>query len=195
MPQSIFFDKRQRFLVGETLKIAETLAGDYFRINLEDIERFPYDLQTLANLKSQEKTRRALAQICKYEYHKKEPLWKFSINEFYRICLQDDKILDAARAEASSLPLLKPLLLYVVTHELVHVIRFSQDPQRFYLKPAEKKVEEKNVHRMTYQILKPFSDPQVRVLLEKYRPWWEDLQGRAPEGLPLTNPAGMPNFL
>ena len=170
MAQSLFFDKKQCHWVGEVLEIAETLAGNYFRVDLEDAERFPYDLQTLENLKRQEKTRRALAQVCKYEYQNKKALFRDGGKEFYRICLQDDKILNTVRTEGH--PLLKPLLLYVVTHELIHVIRFSMEPKRFYLPSKEKKIEEREVHCKTYELLRSFGDPQVDLLLERYRPWW-----------------------
>jgi hypothetical protein len=179
MAESIFFDRKQRFWVGEALEIAETLAQDYFQVDLGDFVRFPYDLQTLANLRGLEKTRRALAQVCKYEYHKRHTRLRRGGSEFYRICLQDDQILNTVRTE--SLSLLKPLVLYVVTHELIHVIRFSLDPKRFYLNPKEKKVEEKDVHRETYELLRSFKDPQVELLLERYRPWWGESSGLHPE--------------
>ncbi|MBU1208257.1 MAG: hypothetical protein KKH04_15230 [Proteobacteria bacterium] len=172
MAESLFFNSKQRLWVGEALEIAESLAEDYFQVNLGNLGQFPYDLQTLANLQSQEKTRRALAQVCKYEWSKRTPPLKRGTKEFYRICLQDDKILDTVRTETSSLSLLKSLLLYIVTHELIHVVRFSMAPQRFFLRPEEKRAEEKDVHRMTYELLKSFADPQVGLWAERYRPWW-----------------------
>jgi hypothetical protein len=179
MAESIFFDKKQRFWVGEALEIAETLAEEFFQVDLGDSARFPYDLETLANLRGLEKTRRALAQVCKYEFHKREARVRRGGTEFYRICLQDDQILNKVRTE--SLSLLKPLILYVVTHELIHVIRFSLDPKRFYLPSKEKRVEEKDVHRSTYEVLRSFKDPQVELLLERYRPWWGEPRGPDPE--------------
>jgi len=171
MAKSLFFDKKQCHCVGEVLEIAETLVANDFQVDLEDAERFPYDLQTLENLRHQEKTRRALAQVCKYEYQNKKTLLCEGGKEFYRICLQDDKILKTVRAEGQSL--LKPLLLYVVTHELIHVIRFSMEPKKFYLHSREKRIEERDVHCKTYELLRSFRDPQVDLLLERYRPWWE----------------------
>ena len=173
MAQSIFFDKKQRLWVGEALEVAESLAEGYLGVNLGNLEQFPYDLQTLANLKERERTRKALAQVCKYESQERIPDPKRRTKEFYRICLQDDKILNMVWAETFSFDLLRPLLLYIVTHELIHVIRFSVEPQRFFLRPADKKAEEKDVHRMTYELLKSFQDPQVGVWLERYRPWRE----------------------
>ncbi len=168
-----FFDKQQRRWVGEALEIAESLAEGFLGVNLGNLEQFPYDLKTLANLQSRERTPIALAQVCKYEYNGAASLVKRRAKEFYRICLQDDKILYTAWAETSSLALLRPLLIYVVTHELIHVIRFSVEPRRFFLRPEDKEAEEKNVHRMTYELLKSFGDPQVGVWLERYRPWRE----------------------
>jgi len=170
MAESIIFNKRQRFLVKESLEIAETLAETFFKVDLADFQQFPFDIQTLANLHGAEKTRRALAQVCKYEYKKTGSPWKVGTKEFYRICLQDDKIL--RRAQKENQELLKPLLLYVVTHELIHVIRFSLDPGKFHLHPQEKGIEERNVHRMTYELLTPFRDPGVELLLNHYRRWW-----------------------
>jgi hypothetical protein len=179
MAESIFFDKKQRFWVREALEIAEALAEEFFQVDLTDPVRFPYDLQTLANLRGLEKTRRALAQVCKYELPKKDAELRFGGTGFYRICLQDDQILN--RVHKERFPLLKPLVLYVVTHELIHVIRFSLDPKRYYLSFKEKEVEEKDVHRKTYELLKPFKDPQVKLLLERYRPWWGKSSGLDPE--------------
>ncbi len=190
MAESIFFNRRQQSSIAEILGVAEALAGNYFEIDLDDFVRFPYDLMTLANLRGMEKTREALAQVCKYEYFKKKPVPKGK--EFYRICLQDDKILRTVKTEFSLS--LEPLLLYIITHELVHVVRFSIDPKKFHLHSREKNIEEREVHRMTYNCLKLFKDPQVEDLLERYRPWW-DLKVSDWEISPLTNMAGMPNFL
>ena len=182
MAESLLFNKQQSSSVGEVLRAAESLVGDYFRVDLGDLERFPYDLQTLANLQRQEKTRRALAQVCKYEYQKNPLPVNLRKREFYRICLQDDKILNTVQAEPPSM--LKTLLLYVVTHELIHVTRFSLDPPRFYLDPREKGAEERYVHGMTYEILKSFRDPHIGPMLERYRPWWgaggSDSEGAKP---------------
>lgn len=168
MATSTFFDRRQRFWVGNALGTAEELAGRFFQVDLGDCERFPFDLQTLIHLKREEKTTRALAQVCKYEYKKELQFQSVRKKSFYRICLQDDKILKTVNKEDAAI--LRPLLLYVVAHELIHVIRFSLDPGKFHLSPEKKKIEEKNVHRLTYELLRPIGDPKIEILLERYRP-------------------------
>jgi len=169
MAESLFFNKKQRFWVGEALETAEALAEGYFQVDLRDIERFPYDVRTLAHLKGGEKTHRALAQVCKYEFCRENSMER--AREFYRICLQDDKILRVVETERSLR--LRPLLFYVITHELIHVIRFSLEPQRFYLAWEEKGGEERFVHQKTYEILKSLGDPEIQPLLEYYQPWRE----------------------
>jgi hypothetical protein len=75
--------------------------------------------------------------------------------DFYRVCLQDHNILSTL--EASPELSLFPLLLYIVTHELVHVIRFSQFLALFEAAEAEKTREELLVHRLTQEILRPLN--------------------------------------
>lgn len=189
-----FFNKKQRLWVGEALEIAEFLAEDNLKIDLTDSTKYFYDLRTLINLRGAEKTDRALAQVCKYEYLRPRPSWAKRSKDFYRICLQDDKILKAAAWKS---PLfLRALILYVITHELIHVIRFSEDPRIFHLQIKDKRAEEKGVHRLTHNLLKGLPDPQVNYLLECYRPMWDEEAGAPELGLnPLTNSFGMPNFL
>ncbi len=186
---SLFFDKKQRSWVKGALEIAETLAGDYFGVDLGDVDQFPYDLLTLENLQGMEKTQEALAQVCKYLYAKKRS--RGDGKEFYRICLQDDRILYTVRTELPAS--LQPLLLYVITHELIHVVRFSMDPVKFHFRLHERKSEEKIVHRITYECLKSCKDAQLDDLLERYRPLWDLRQSAGMVG-PLTSGAGVPNF-
>ncbi len=172
MAQSVFFGRKELVWIGEGLRVAETLAEDYFSVDLEDSGRFPYDLRTLAELQGLEVTNRAFAQVCKYEYRKADSSLKGGGGEFYRICLQDHRMLDAAKTETPLL--LRALILYVITHELIHVIRFSTDPKRFHLDLRERTLEERAVHQMTYELLKTVRDPQIDTLLDRYRPWREE---------------------
>ena len=101
MATSTFFDRKQRFWVGDALETAEELAEKYFQVDLEDCERFPFDVQTLIQLRREEKTARALAQVCKYEYQKAVKFQHARRKSFYRICLQDDKILETVKKDKS----------------------------------------------------------------------------------------------
>ncbi len=55
---------------------------------------------------------------------------------------------------------LKELMLYILTHELVHLVRFIRYETDFYLK--NKWEEEKKVHIITKEILKDFKLPYMK---------------------------------
>jgi hypothetical protein len=84
---------------------------------------------------------------------------------FYRICLQDDRILDAVE-RAHSFIRLSPLLLYIAAHELVHVIRFDRGEGNFDALEEEKSDEEEKVHRITRNLLKPTIDSELNLVLD-----------------------------
>lgn len=183
MAESLYFNKRQCSLVEEALQTAEGLAEDLLQVDLRDGRRFRYDLRTLANLQEREKTRRALAQVCKYQSQEGSISVPVPRKEFYRICLQDNKILQTAMNDDPLL--LRPLLLYVVTHELIHVVRFSLEPQKFHLGAFQRKREEEFVHRTTHEILQTVRYPRMKYILERYRARWEGLGSDWAEGLSL----------
>jgi hypothetical protein len=92
---------------------------------------------------------------------------KTKTRDFYFICLQDHRILNALRRD-SNLTLLS-LLVYIFTHELVHIVRFCNFFQRFDISGQGKEKEEKLVHATTYEILKDSSLPKMGYILESYK--------------------------
>jgi hypothetical protein len=64
---------------------------------------------------------------------------------------------------------LLPLGVYVVTHELVHIVRFCKFLQRFDVEPPERKQEEMRVHEITQRVLRSLRIPQLDYVLEVYR--------------------------
>ncbi len=68
--------------------------------------------------------------------------------DFYFICLNKPKIF------YRKTPSLKELLLYILTHELIHLIRFIRYESNFYFINNWK--EEKEVHILTKKVLKDF---------------------------------------
>jgi len=96
--------------------------------------------------------------------------YKISFNEwkrdYYKICLQDHMILDALARE-SELKLL-PLAAYIVTHELIHVVRFSKFLQNFQASPAEQTKEEALVHTTTLEMFRKVKLPDLNYVLNSY---------------------------
>jgi hypothetical protein len=110
----------------------------------------PYEVKTLSGLRSSEVADHALAQTLCYSFCKQAGLTVIERGDLYRICLQDHRILEAARQRNTRL---QPLLTYVLTHELVHVVRFGQRLQSLDLPHEMRHFEERNVDRTTRTIL------------------------------------------
>jgi hypothetical protein len=85
----------------------------------------------------------------------------------YRVSLQDASILRVAERDARLD--LEAILLYVLTHELVHIVRFHTDLTDFDV-ASDRESEESRVHAVTFQILKGIPDRKIRFVLEKYEP-------------------------
>ena len=81
--------------------------------------------------------------------------------------MQDHMILNAVSRKDGIM--LKPLLLYVITHELIHVIRFFQNVLDYHADQGRYKQEEKNVHGITYRLLKDLPYDGLNVVMNAYR--------------------------
>ena len=165
MSPGMYFNSLQKSLAGSAFQQAEKLAGRYFRISPEGMKEYRYDVKTLAYLDRHEVNTQAFAHLCKYHYQKADGADPERGLHFYRICLQDNRILDAVE-RASSFIKLHPLMLYIAAHELVHVIRFDEGAIDFDAPVEEKRREEEKVHEITREMLGPASHPDLNLVLD-----------------------------
>ena len=128
--------------VGEALDIAEDVTGDYFQFTAEQWRRHRYQVKTLRSLRGREIATHAFALLGRTLSRADSFAIKPAAREAYVICLQDHWILRACDRDRA-LELL-PLLVYVFTHELVHIVRFCNHLQRYELCDSAKKAEEKS---------------------------------------------------
>jgi hypothetical protein len=159
-----YFSAEQISLSSHAFAQAERMAGSYFHVGPAEWRARRYDVKTLAFLEKHEVREGAFAQLCRYQV-RKEPAERDDPFHFYRICLQDDRILDAVE-RAHSFIRLSPLLLYIAAHELVHVIRFERGEGNFDAPDEEKSDEEEKVHRITRSLLKPATEPDLNLVLD-----------------------------
>ncbi len=124
-----------------------------------------YDVKTLAALEGHEINDGVFAHLCKYGYQRSSGAGIEDGFEFYRICLQDNRILDAVD-RAGSFIRLSSLLLYIAAHELVHVARFSTGEADFNMAEHRKELEEETVNTITQDILKPMHHPHLNLVLD-----------------------------
>jgi hypothetical protein len=138
-------------VVGQAIEISEDLISDFYKISTSEWKRCRYDIQSLQSLHADEITDAAFAQIRRYACYPGERLRGSEPGDYFKICLQDHRIREAI-ARDSRLHLF-PFATYIVTHELIHVVRFSKFIHRFHTSEREIDAEEQRVHALTCKVL------------------------------------------
>ncbi len=160
------FEHREIQTVNAAHEIAEDKVADYYKFSLGQWKRHQYDVKTLEALRDDEITPNAFAMLSKGSRTGDALDLKTKGRDFYRICLQDHIILRALKRD-TDLDLL-PLLIYVFTHELIHIVRFCGFYQRFNVTDKYRDTEERVVHKTTFRILKDLSIPKLDHVLTSY---------------------------
>ena len=161
----LYFNAAQMPMTKKTFSDAENLVSRQFRLSEGQFKINKYDVKTLAYLDEQEIKDGAFAHLCKYSYEKHGVLADKNKFDFYRICLQDNIILDAVE-RANPFIKLSSLMLYIAVHELIHVLRFSQGEIAFEAGLEEKEKEETIVHNLTREALQPVKGYDLEIVLD-----------------------------
>jgi hypothetical protein len=166
MEQADYFLQHQKELLKEATVIAEEVTSDFFKLSPSHWRRARYDILTLEALRAEEISPHALALVAKYDGRHQDRLLQSAVFDFYRVCLQDHNILKTLK-HCHELSLF-PLFLYIVTHELVHIVRFSQFLALFETPEDGKQEEERRVHRLTQKILAPLTVRDLPPVIQYY---------------------------
>jgi hypothetical protein len=169
MEQRQSFSPDQLATVTHAVAMAEELVSNHYKITTSEWLRPKYDVKTLSELDPGEIIDGPFAQIIRYSGRPKESALTSTNYDFYKVCLQDHAIL-AALAKRPTLRLL-PFALYIIAHELVHIVRFSRFLQGFDASPEERWAEEKRVHQKTHAILHGVKLNDLPAVLEFYADW------------------------
>ena len=169
------FQSDQILLINDAVAMAEELVSNHYKLSAAQWLRRKYDVRTAAELSPEEIIAGPFAQVIRYEGRKKNADLNSEVFDFYKICLQDLAILEAL-GQTPSLRLF-PFTLYIITHELIHIVRFSRFLQNFDASPLEKLTEEKQVHEDTHQILRRIQVSGISAVLKFYNKWREPLEG------------------
>ncbi len=169
MDQRLAFSPDQLQVINNAVFMAEELVSEHYKMSGSQWLRPRYDIVTLADLTPAEIVDNPFAQIIRYEGKRKGASLGSEAYDFYKICLQDHTILHVLK-ERPELSLL-PFCLYIISHELVHIVRFSKFLQNFKASADEKLVEERRVHQITHRILSPVRLPGLSAVLNYYHEW------------------------
>ena len=161
--------------VNNAVAMAEEVVSNAYKMSENQWLRRRYDVSTLADLKNDEIVHGPFAQVIRFSGRPKGSSLGSSTYDYYKICLQDHSILDALdQAPAMSL---FPLVLYITTHELIHIVRFSKFLQNFDASPDETIAEEKRVHARTRKILDPINIAGLPEIFKFYGKWHHPFEG------------------
>ena len=151
-------------MVDHAAAVSEDLISNHFHLTISSWKKYRYDIRTHRDLKPDEVAPEAFAQILRYG----RPIAPDGMREgdFYSICLQDHNILRALRREPDLR--LSPLLIYILTHELIHVVRFYKFFQFFDADEAQREAEESRVHHLTYELLRPMQADGMAEIFDYY---------------------------
>jgi len=163
------FQSEELSTVTHAVGLAEELVSNHYKMTTREWLRPTYDVKTLAELEPGEIIDGPFAQIIRYRGQPKEASLTSTTYDFYKICLQDHSIL-AALQRNLDLKLL-PFSLYIITHELIHIVRFSKFLQGFEASPDERLAEEKRVHEKTHAILLGVKLIGLQAVLRFYEDW------------------------
>lgn len=164
-----FLFKRQKLnLPSEFIKdfnfillLSELTVADKFRLTPKELKKMYYEVYFL---KENTFLKDRFASLFKLEKLSWLPSER---KEFYLLCLNHTKIFKWEKS------FLNELLLYILSHELIHLVRFIRYQSNFYTK--EKWEEEKRVHHLTKEILKDIKFlPHMKLVLNYFDQIYRD---------------------
>ncbi len=178
------FRPQQITVVNEAVTLAEELVSNHYKMSANEWLRLRYDIRTLCDLTPDEIVHGPLAQVIRYEGKRKGTQLGSQTYDFYKVCLQDHAILSTIEGDRS-LTLL-PFSLYIITHELIHIVRFTKFLQNFDATAEEKLAEEARVHDRTHAILGPVRIEGIDEVFAFYDRWRVPLESlREPSRPPV----------
>jgi|AntAceMinimDraft_9_1070365.scaffolds.fasta_scaffold00247_17 hypothetical protein len=153
-------------VLDEAISISEDVISDYFSISSDYWVRNSYEVRTLKEVSLCEYPGKAFAHLVRYGKNIEEKQSGRDSQKFYRICLHDHNILE--QTSGGKRERLFPFLIYVITHEFIHIMRFS----RYFCHPEfdDRNVEEQKVHLATHDILTSVRVRGLDAVLDRFLP-------------------------
>jgi hypothetical protein len=169
MKKPSHFSRDEIPVINNAVAMAEELVSNHYKLSATQLLHLNYDVKTLAELTENEIVEDHFAQIIRYAERKKNDLQDMPVNDFYKVCLQDHSIIGAMK-KFSHLDLYA-FAVYIVCHELIHIVRFRKFLQHFDAPVKEKLAEEKRVHITTHEILSRVRIEKMPPVLDFYKDW------------------------
>jgi hypothetical protein len=162
------FNEKQINNMYKAADIAEELVSNAYQLSARQWQKTPYDIKTLVDLEQDEVVDIPYAQLVRYQARKKRSVLSSARYDYYKICVQDHNILSAYyNNQAINL---FPFFLYIITHELIHIVRFSRFLHLFHATDHERMIEEKKVHCKTKELLRNLRISSIKPVID-FKGW------------------------
>jgi len=155
-------------IMHKAVDTAEELVSNAYQLSSRQWQKNPYDVKTLMDLSADEVANGPYAQLIRYQARKKSSELSSAKYDYYKICVQDHNILSVYNTNKSIH--FFPFILYILTHELIHIVRFSRFLHLFNSTEHERLDEERRVHEKTKEILASINMPSLKPVLN-YKGW------------------------
>ncbi|NNF98459.1 MAG: hypothetical protein HKM93_03710 [Desulfobacteraceae bacterium] len=169
------FNPDQIEMVNNSVAMAEELVSNHFKMSASQWLHPKYDVKTLADLAPDEIVNGPFAQVIRYKGRRIGKTLESASYDLYKICLQDHSIISILKSKKDLR--LFPFALYIITHELIHIVRFSKFLQSFAASEDEKYLEEARVHNYTRLILNDIQICGLDKVLAFYSNWQIPIEG------------------
>jgi hypothetical protein len=171
------FNKSQIVEVKKSVEAAEELVSDYYHMTASQWLKNRYDVFTVQDLEETEIIKGPFAQVVRYQGNRIGKELNSASFDYYKICLMDHSIIRAigkgSRMEEGKQMQFFPFLLYIISHELIHIIRFGRFMQSFYADSGDMNKEEILVHKMTREILQTTKIKGLSDVFQFYEKWFQ----------------------
>lgn len=169
MGKRLYFSTDQIQVINDAVETAEEVVGNGYKLSASQWTQLNYDVKTARELTDHEIVDDHFAQIVRYAAKKKDALLDTSVRDFYKICLQDHSIVAALGRHAEIA--LYPFSVYIMCHELIHIVRFRRFLQQFEAPLPEKMAEEMRVHAKTHEMLSRINIDGLGPVLGFFADW------------------------
>lgn len=158
------FNSTERTLIYSVLEEAAERLRRFYCFSPREWFNYCYDVRTEGEGKTGFTDVPAFAEVRQYIPALKDT--SLFPPERYHICLFDRNILSTLWRETNLD--FYPFMLYILTHELIHVARFCQRLHPFECDAEALRKEEEKVDRLTHEILKVDKDSTLRTVSRLY---------------------------
>lgn len=178
--QHTVFAPAELAVLDQATRVSRDLAGQYYALPCDWFENTSHRICSARDLRRGEVLGKGhLAQIRRVlRLAEHEPVLRCRrLCPHFRICLQDHNLLRRAR-EDGALDL-ETLLTWVLTHEYVHLVRFSRGQHPYRVCQQRRLVEEGRVDEITAEIVGRLGHRRLRQAGEG---WTATARGGSPRG-------------